>query len=294
MVGFMNKALNLFGLGGKKEGEVVDLDLFLGELANKLGYQINFKRADSAEPGTFYEIEGEEAESFVGRSTEILDALSHLCNRIVRRQLGPVAEGAQEGEKNEEELLKNRVVFDTAGFRTKRVEELKELARNQRERVVSSGGKPSYIPALSPSERKVIHTHLAELGDVMSESIGRGNFKRIRIRLPDDSPLRKEQPRSAEGPGNGPRGPRRNGGGGGQFGRGGGNRNGRGNNGGGGGRGRFNKNNNNYGNNNVDDNVGNYGAPVFNDNLDEGAPMVDDNIGNRLKPGEETPYKLND
>jgi predicted RNA-binding protein Jag len=278
MAGFMKSALNLFGLS-KKDGATGsdstggDLDAFLSELPQVMGFDVSIRRKDGAE-GFDYEVEGPEADSFLGDSAEILDALSHISMRVLRRAEGksnvPAGEGAEQF----------RVTFDSGGFRDKRIQELKELAESQRQRVIDSGGKPSYIAALSPSERKVIHTHLSDLGEVMSESIGKGTFKRIRVRLKDDSQFRRAQPAGEEGENTdqqprsfqsqGPRGP------GGPRGQGGGSRGGRGRRGGGGGP----RGPGGPGGRGGRRDQGN--QPGFGSNH-----PVDDNVGNRLRPGEE-------
>lgn len=190
-----------------------------------------------------------------------------------------------------------RVTFDAAGFRDKKAAELKEIAATQRQRVIETGGKPSYIKALGPADRKVIHTHLAELGEVTSESIGRGNFKRIRVKLKDDSQFKVARPDNSDnmegqsmnqGEGGQRRG-RFGGGGGGGGQRGGfnnrGPRRGPGPNGGGnrgGGQGRRPYGNNDRGNGQeINGNV----APDLNMYQND-----DDNIGNRLAPGESSPF----
>ena len=292
MVGFMKSALNLFGLN-KKEGAAtgggVDLEQFLTELPQLMGYDVSFKRSEKSEPGLHFEVEGSEADSFLGESCEMLDALAHVSMRVLRRNEGvsnaPAAESSAEAF---------RVTFDAAGgFRDKKAQELKELATSQRLKVIESGGKPAYIRALGPSERKIIHTTLVDLGEVTSESIGRGNFKRIRIKLKDDSPLRRDPPprsASADGNGGGQREPGNGGGGQRRGGQGGGQGGGRGRGGqGGGGRGRFNNENRgprgpNRGGNESEIN-GNL-AP----NLDLYDSHPDDNIGNRLKPGEQPAF----
>jgi spoIIIJ-associated protein len=276
MVGFMKSALGLFGLN-KKEGEApaeaIDLEAFLEELPRRMGFDVSIKKTHSDLSPWHFEVEGPESDSFLGSSTEMLDALAHVSMRVLRRNEGasnvPTAESG-EGF---------RVSFDAGGFRESKAQELKSLAAEQRQRVIDSGGKPSYIKALGPSERKIIHTHLAELGDVTSESIGRGTFKRIRVRIKDDSPFKRAQPEgestdtaaeASPAPARMDRGGRRQGHGeggrGGQRG-GGGGRGPRGRNGSGGGRFRGGD------------------APRFNRD-----GTVDDNVGNRLAPGERPMY----
>jgi predicted RNA-binding protein Jag len=293
MVGFMKSALNLFGLN-KKEGEGsteggVHLDEFLSELPQKMGFDVSFKKKDTSEPGVHFEVEGSEVDSFLGENCEMLDALSHVAMRVLRRNEGVSNTPIEEGQ---ETIF--RVTFDAGGFRDKKSAELKELAATQRQRVIESGGKPSYVRALGPSERKIIHTALADLGEVTSESIGRGNFKRIRIRLKDDSTFRRaptaegneqaaegannpQQRRPQFNAGGGNRGPRREGGQG--QNRGGGNRGPRRE--GGQGQNRGPRRPQHHNDSEINGNV----APDLNMYQQE-----DDNRGNRLAPGESSPY----
>ncbi len=280
MVGFIKSALSALGIKGKEGAANISLEEFLNELPHAMGYDVSFNRKESDEKGICFEVEGEEADSFLGDSSDMLDALAHISMRVVRRSEGIANAPAEEGQ----EAL--RVIFDSQGFRERKRNELQELAAAQRQRVVESGGKPAYIPALGPSERKIIHTHLAELGEVVSESIGRGNFKRIRVRLKEDSEFRRApEPRpegqlqASPGNGNGASGGQRRGngsGGGGGRGRSGG----RGRGGGGQGRGR--------------DNFGGGSRPGIergNEIYNNDGPVVDDNIGNRLLPGEEPAFR---
>lgn len=264
MVGFMKSALNLLGI--KKDGDTaaaVGLDDFLQTLPELMGYDISFKK-EERDGRPHFEIIGSDVEELLQECPNILEALSHVSMRIVRKGEGasntPQSEGGSEG------MSAYFVSFDAGGFKDRKNAELKKLAAEQRQKVLDNGGKPAYISALSPAERKVIHTHLLELGDVVSESIGKGNFKRIRVRLKDDSPLRKQRPQNNFG-GGGERsqGPRR---------------------GGRGGNGRNRRKD--------------FGAP--NPNRGPGREVdgnrlpsdldsdIDDNIGNRLAPGEESPF----
>jgi predicted RNA-binding protein Jag len=270
MVGFVKSALNLFGLG--KEGGGGDgpgnLSDFLDGLAGKTGYDIQFIQKDANSEGIKIEIEGSEVEGFVGNSSEVLDALSHISMRVQRK-----VEGFSNEPVAEEGRPQYRITFDAAGFREKKSSELRDLADKLRDKVLETGGKPAYIPAMSPSDRKTIHTRVAEHGDIVSESIGNGNFKRIRIRLKDES---KKTYVAPENPNGGQQ--RRSGG--------------RNNNGGG-------RRPNNQGRNGRSGEFGRGASGQRNQqsydlpHLAAGEASdhhIDDNIGNRLAPGEDSPY----
>jgi predicted RNA-binding protein Jag len=268
MAGFMKSALNLFGIG--KEGvesvegstavadyKDMSLETFLEEVVSLMGYSVKFSAKGTDGGLSAFEIEGEEVEEFLGDSSEMLEALAHLSMRFQRKKAGLSNEAGAETTGD------FRVSFDAGDFRQRKTDGLRDLAAQKRQKVLDAGGKPAYINALGPAERKVIHTALTELGDVVSESIGNGYFKRIRVRLINDT-------RSARPEGGGGGGGRREGGGGGGRGRRGGRGGGRGGRGGGGGGGPRPA-----------------GEPNGNVLPTENFDSVDDNIGNRLKPGEE-------
>jgi predicted RNA-binding protein Jag len=271
MSGFMKSALNLFGI--RKEGSAsptnnMELEEFLREIAKRCGYELEFSKKETSEEGLTYEIKGAEAEEFLGSNSEMLEALAHLSMRFQRRKTGLANEpGASEGQEF-------RIRFDSGDFRDRKIQALRDLAASKRNKVLESNGKPSYINALGPAERKVIHTVITEFGDVVSESIGSGYFKRIRIRLKDDKRSETTRPNGRTRGGNQRRG-------------------GRGGNGGARGRGKnFNGGDRNYnrdqqpqfGNDEVN---GNVISRTFEEN------EIDDNIGNRLAPGEEPVFSFN-
>jgi predicted RNA-binding protein Jag len=278
MAGFMKSALNLFGIGkdGAESTEstsstfVADykdmsLETFLEEVVSLMGYSVKFSPKGSDGGVAAFEIEGDDTEEFLGDSSEMLESLAHLSMRFQRKKSGLTNEAGAEGASD------FRVSFDAGDFRQRKIDGLRELAAQKRQKVLDASGKPAYINALGPAERKVIHTALTELGDVVSESIGNGYFKRIRVRLINDT-----RPARAEGGGGGGRS--RDGGGGGRGRRGGGGgSNGGGRRGGGGGGGARRPE----------------GEPNGNVLPSENFNDANDNAGNRLKPGEAPIFGFN-
>lgn len=183
----VKSALNLFGIS-KEEGAstapTATLDEFLSGLPPLLGYGIEFKRHQKDDGSHHIEVSGEEINSLIGENTQILDAIAHISMRVLRKQEGLANKAVDDGT----DLSKYRVTVDAEGFRDRHYEGLKKVAEEARQKVLDNNGRPSYIPALSPAERRVIHTHLATLGEVTSESIGNGTFKRIRVKLINELP----------------------------------------------------------------------------------------------------------
>lgn len=284
MAGFMKSALNLFGIG--KEGasspaSSMELEEFLKEVAKFSGYDLSFSKKSSDAEGTTYDIIGDEAEEFLGPNSEMLEALAHLSMRFQRRKTGLSNEaGTTDGQEF-------RIRFDSGDFRDRKIQELRDLAANKRDKVKENNGKPTYINALGPAERKVIHTFITETGDMVSESIGSGYFKRIRIRLKDDrrpeGAAANGAPREGNREGNRGDNHRR----GGQQNRGGPR----------GGRPQNNNNNNNRGPRQFNRSGGNAFKGEPNGNVvprEVEHNEVDDNIGNRLAPGESPAFSFND
>lgn len=207
----VKSALNLFGISKEDEtggASTANLDEFLAGLPPLLGYSIDFKRHQKDDGSHHIEVSGDEVNSLVGENTQILDAIAHISMRVLRKQEGLANKAVDDGT----DLSKYRVTVDAEGFRDRHYEGLKKVAEDARKKVLDNSGRPSYIPALSPAERRIIHTHLATLGEVTSESIGNGTFKRIRVKLINDTsrPPRAEGDRpQRRGPGGGGHGGQR-------------------------------------------------------------------------------------
>jgi len=110
---------------------------------------------------------GEKDQFLIGREGETLAALQHLVARMLRA-------------RSPEDAIP-RVEVDVAGYRDRRVESLRELARELIEEVRETGHEAATEP-LSAIERRVVHLEVAEVEAFTSVSIGDGLFKRVVIR----------------------------------------------------------------------------------------------------------------
>jgi spoIIIJ-associated protein len=115
---------------------------------------------------------GEKDQYLIGRDGETLAALQHLVARMLRARAP-------------EEAIP-RVEVDVAGYRDRRVESLRELARELIEEVEQSGVEVSTEP-LSAIERRIVHLEVAQVGGFTSASVGDGLFKRVIIRRDGES-----------------------------------------------------------------------------------------------------------
>jgi spoIIIJ-associated protein len=110
------------------------------------------------------DIKGEDLGILIGRRGETLSALQYLVNLIISRR------------------LKGRVgvVVDVEGYRQRRYESLRLLARRLAEQVKSTGRSVTLEP-MPPNERRIIHLELKDNPDVATQSIGQGEERKIAI-----------------------------------------------------------------------------------------------------------------
>lgn len=108
------------------------------------------------------QIETEEPGILIGHHGETLNALQLILGLIINKKL--------------EEW--QRIIVNVGDYREKRAGELKNLALNTAQRVKFSG-EPATITNLSSFERRIIHLALADHPDVITESEGEGNYRRL-------------------------------------------------------------------------------------------------------------------
>ncbi len=134
-------------------------------------------------------VRGEHEEELTGQEGKILDSLQYLLRKIIAK-------------KTPERF---RIAIDVGEFRQKRIEELKEKAL-ELAALVKEDGKTQMIPALNPSERRVVHMVLQEDKEIRSRSVGDGLFKKILIYKPgkNNKPGARKRPSSR---GKKPKGP---------------------------------------------------------------------------------------
>ncbi len=115
------------------------------------------------------DIDGEEAGILIGHHGETLDALQYLCN---------LAANKKENEDDDREYT--RVVVDISGYRAKREDTLRTLARRMAEKALKYRRSVSLEPMPS-HERRVIHSEVQKIDGVTTNSVGSENNRRVVI-----------------------------------------------------------------------------------------------------------------
>lgn len=116
------------------------------------------------ETGAVINIESDNNGTIIGRRGETLDALQYLCSII-----------ANKGDKDY-----FRITINCLGYREKRKETLRQLAKKVAKSVLKSGRSQTLEP-MNPYERRVIHSAISEIDGVSSRSVGEEPRRKIVI-----------------------------------------------------------------------------------------------------------------
>jgi len=109
-------------------------------------------------------VRGSDLGVLIGRRGEKLASLQHIVNLIVAKR---------EGEYN-------RIAVDVEGYRTRREEQLRDVAERAAKRVIQTG-KIIQLEAMPAIERRIVHMALVENPKVRTQSVGVEPGRRIVI-----------------------------------------------------------------------------------------------------------------
>lgn len=123
-----------------------------GEVETRVG-EINDD--ESGQPPIIVDISGNDLSILIGRNAETLNALQLITRMIVGKEVGHSA----------------HLIVDVEGYRSRREENLRQLARKMADQAISSGNRQTLEP-MSPAERRIIHIALRDNHEVNTESSG--------------------------------------------------------------------------------------------------------------------------
>ena len=117
---------------------------------------------------TWYAVEVNEPNLFLGHDGEALNALNHLVRRMVESEI--------EGDKEGPEFL-----IDINGFQKKRVDNIRSVAHMMGERARYFKSNIEIDP-MSAFERRIVHEFFSNMTDLKTESTGFGPTRRVVIK----------------------------------------------------------------------------------------------------------------
>ena len=132
--------------------------------------EINMTDGDNGEKRIA--ITGEAAAILIGHHGDTLDSLQYLANLAANKKIN--------GKK--EDYVK--IAVDVEGYRAKREETLRSLARKMASRVLKYK-KSVMLEPMNPYERRIIHSEIQNIEGVSTNSIGSENNRKIVIFLDD-------------------------------------------------------------------------------------------------------------
>lgn len=112
----------------------------------------------------FLDVRGNDLTVLIGRRGETLTALQYLTRQLVSKQL---SKGLS-------------VVIDVEGYRQRRHEQLRRMARRTAEQVIERQ-RPIALEPMPPDERRLIHLELRDHPAVRTESAGEGPKRKVTI-----------------------------------------------------------------------------------------------------------------
>ena len=137
---------------------------YLTPIFNLMGVENFTFTAVKKGAATVLKVSGEHMGALIGRRGETMESLSYLASLVVNRMEGPYV----------------KLGLDVGGYRNKREDDLSALARRIADRVIRTGCYYEMEP-MNPYERHIIHTAVAEIEGVRSESKGEGPDRRVVI-----------------------------------------------------------------------------------------------------------------
>jgi spoIIIJ-associated protein len=110
------------------------------------------------------DIRGNDLSILIGRQAETLNALQYIANLIVGKEMGqPVT-----------------LVLDVEGYRQRREQQIRQLARRMAEQAINTQ-KRQVLEPMPSNERRLIHIELRDNPLVSTESIGEDPHRKVTI-----------------------------------------------------------------------------------------------------------------
>lgn len=154
--------------GADPQVAVVAMEV-LGELLDRLHLYAAVEETTpppEGSPAVALDVRGEDMGILIGRRGQTLATLQYMVNLIVSHRL----------------QTRTTIWIDVEGYRKRRWEALQVLAARAAERVRRTGEAVTLEP-MPASERRIIHLALQDHSDIITQSIGEGESRKVSISL---------------------------------------------------------------------------------------------------------------
>jgi len=150
------------------------IEKIVREFFHKTTFEVEIEILPQENSTLFINLKTEEPQILIGDQGQTLAEIQHLLRAILRR-----AFWREQDKKTEEKPF--FIDLDINGYKKKKIEYLKELARSVADDVALMKKEKS-LASMSAYERRVIHLALADRSDVVTESIGQDSERKIIIK----------------------------------------------------------------------------------------------------------------
>ncbi len=145
---------------------------FVKTVVADMGIEATVTMTDGDNDDKLINIEGEGSGVLIGHHGETLDSIQYLANLAANKK--------EDGVKREHV----RITLDAEGYRAKREEALRALARRMADKVLRYK-KSVMLEPMNPYERRIIHSEVQGIEGVATNSIGSENNRKVVMYLDD-------------------------------------------------------------------------------------------------------------
>ena len=171
----------LFGIGScdakisaSYAGGAAEALEFVTKLLEDMNIEAEIAMTDGENGEKKITVTGESAAILIGHHGETLDSLQYLANLAANKRV--------DGKKGDYV----KISVDVEGYRAKREETLRALARRMANKVLKYK-KGVMLEPMNPYERRIIHSEIQTMDGVSTNSIGSENNRKIVIFLDTDA-----------------------------------------------------------------------------------------------------------
>lgn len=154
-----------------------ELDTLFALLDIDAEYDFNIEESEGV---SYFKISfsGDNLGYLIGNRGKHLESLQYILSMMLRNKL--------------EEGSNYRVLLDVCGYKEERNKKIEQMALQKADdaRIL---GEPIELPAMSPSDRRVVHMTLQVFDDIKTESIGEGEDRRVKIIPVSDNEILQEE-----------------------------------------------------------------------------------------------------
>ena len=153
---------------------------FIEQVVKDMELNLTVAKKEGSNDDILITVDGEGAGLLIGHHGETLDSLQYLANLAANKKI--------KGEKHDYV----KITLDIEGYRAKREETLRALARRMAAKVIKYK-KSVMLEPMNPYERRIIHSEIQHVEGVSTNSIGSENNRRVVMFLDDSKATADEE-----------------------------------------------------------------------------------------------------